>query len=628
MSDESDSLFTSLANRVKQLRKSGSRAAGGASSMRKGDIIDEQYVVERVLSDRRGSEVLLVRDRNADRLAALKLLPISLSEDERAMQRFQEETRAVSLLGHENIAFVTGFGRSRDLGQFCVTEYLNGEPLAARLASVGPLPVENVLDLAAGAGSALASAHDLGLAHCDVRPGNFVSHRIGEGREEWKLLGFGISAALLRDLEPRVALYVAPEVAVGGISGPHADQFSLAATLYHALYGTPPWPDRTWETSVSGVWSEPASGSGAPGPMREVLLQALAPAAEARFSDMDGFIAAFQRASGLSRPASASPEATYRATKEGSSLTVGVSYSQPGGIGSPSKTGVPAPSVEISYGQFQDMRLVLRLKFKSANRLRREWRRNLVAGGIFVPIEREINAGSPVIVEIEFEPTGTVASFPGRVARRETEGVKGLAVDIDPSHREALIQFVEELQLVVFEASAVVQRQPQPPVVMELTVDEEFVLSRLSDADSVGKLRRTFMNLPIPLDDIIARLAEKGWIRVLGTSKRVANTEARPTAPAEANVSLVLRRVDYLNGQGNYPAAIETLALAAERYREPVLYHQLGILRLRHQSDLPGAIAAMKKAVALAPGDATYQSTLESFERFAEYDPEGDGKHP
>lgn len=643
MADELDEILDLMQGRAKRVRESGALPSipmegdsGADRNIRPGDLIGDDCVVERVLSRRSGSEVLLVRHCTLDRPFIVKFLPASLLGDERELSRFRQATQASSLLGHENIAYVTAYGVSPWFGHYCMMEYLNGDTLATRLKSGERLPVIDVLDIAASVGSALASVHDLGVVHRDVRPGNLIAHASG-GHDHWKLLGFGLSSEQLRkDPSQDGALYVAPEVAIGTNDGPLTDQFSFAATLYHALLGAPPWPDRTWGTAGPEAWTPPTGADGlefAPNveDMKEVLSRALSAAPRDRFQDMDSFVMALQTASGTTRPATASPEDEHRAVPrlgDEASVAVDVGYSQPDGAPRGTSTGSTGPSVEVSFAQIEGMRMVLRMAFRTARRLRREWRRNLIAGGAFVPIERRLNPGSPVLLEIAFKPAGRAERFPGRVVRHQSEGVPGLVVEIEPEHRQALLQFISDLQLGGFDAQAVVQRRPHSPEVLDLTVDEEFVLARLSEADTVGELRRSFTNLPLPLDDVIARLEEKGWIRILGGGERARTTGELPAVPTEVGVEAVVRRADFLGEQGNYLAALETLRLGAERYSAPHLYHQLAIGRVRFQSDLPGAIEALKTAVSLAPDEETYRKTLESFQRFAQYDPDGLGGDP
>ena len=327
--DDLEELLAAMERRADQLQSPGKKALrqtdsfgrmpsvlskSAVSLVKEGDAIGENYIVERVLEQRAGATVLLVKHRFVERLFTMKLLPNELAANKDHVSRFKDEARATSMIGHENIVFVTDFGRSNRFGFYYVMEYLDGEPLDLILHRATRLNAQAALNIALCAGSALSAVHDLGIVHRDVRPNNLMSHR-GDGEQTWKLLDFGLSSKVVR-AQDAITLYedpryVAPEITVGDQITARADQFALAAVLYHVLFGNAPWPNRTWTSATPDQWTEPETSDELireVGPyLRRILVRAMSADPKDRFESVDEFISAFQRASGRSRRATIPP---------------------------------------------------------------------------------------------------------------------------------------------------------------------------------------------------------------------------------------------------------------------------------------------------------------------------------
>ena len=187
-------------------------------------------------------EVWQADDTVLGRRVALKMLVEELAADDRATRRFVREARATARLAHPNVARVYDFGRGGG-PPFLVMELLEGETLAARLAS-GPLPPAEAARVAAAVADALEAAHERGIVHRDVKPSNVMLTPGGEV----KVLDFGIAAAADEThsttgsgLYATVA-YVSPERVAGEPATPASDVYSLGAVLYELLCGRPPFP--------------------------------------------------------------------------------------------------------------------------------------------------------------------------------------------------------------------------------------------------------------------------------------------------------------------------------------------------------------------------------------------------
>ena len=130
-------------------------------------------------------EVYRGRDTRLGRTVAIKVLPAHLADPERR-ERFEREARAASALSHPHICALYDVGQ-QDGTNYLVMEYLEGETLAARIAK-GPLSRESLLLIRVQICQALAHAHQEGVLHRDLKPGNIMITRDGV-----KLLDFGLA---------------------------------------------------------------------------------------------------------------------------------------------------------------------------------------------------------------------------------------------------------------------------------------------------------------------------------------------------------------------------------------------------------------------------------------------------
>src|SRR4051812_15512188 len=137
--------------------------------------------------------VYKAEDINLRRNVALKFLPESLVNDAVALERFEREARAASLINHPNICSI--YEIEEDEGKpVLVMELLEGEDLKQRIAR-GPLAAEELLHIGSQICGALQAAHEQGIVHRDIKPANIYLARDGRAR----LLDFGL-AKLQTDL--------------------------------------------------------------------------------------------------------------------------------------------------------------------------------------------------------------------------------------------------------------------------------------------------------------------------------------------------------------------------------------------------------------------------------------------
>jgi serine/threonine-protein kinase len=184
---------------------------------------------------------------------AIKFLHDAMAGDPEVVRRFYDEARAVNLIGHENIVAIYDLNVLPPGRYYFVMEYLEGEPLTARLAR-GAVSLDVALDVLLQLCDALSCAHSHGVVHRDLKPDNvFLVNRRGK-RHFVKLVDFGI--AKLRDAAGSIARtaaglvvgtpeYMAPEQCDVGAIDARTDVYALGVMAYELVTGRLPFVGRT-----------------------------------------------------------------------------------------------------------------------------------------------------------------------------------------------------------------------------------------------------------------------------------------------------------------------------------------------------------------------------------------------
>jgi serine/threonine protein kinase/tetratricopeptide (TPR) repeat protein len=242
------------------------------------------YLVDRLIGAGGMGEVYLAEDATLARKVALKLLPERFSDDPERVRRFQREARAASKLNHPNIITIYEVGED-SARHFIATEYIEGQTLRDRIASTQPMSVAEVLDIAIGVASALATAHEAGILHRDIKPENIMLRPDGYV----KVLDFGLAKLVDGDNFIRhsttgavmgTLLYISPEQARGLQPDNRSDIYSLGAVLYEMLTRQPPiCTDSFVELAIAIATKDPEPPShfvrGVPPELDRIVLKAL-----------------------------------------------------------------------------------------------------------------------------------------------------------------------------------------------------------------------------------------------------------------------------------------------------------------------------------------------------------------
>jgi len=201
------------------------------------DLVAGRYRFERRLSKTTMAEVWLADDGVLERLVIVKLLAPDAD-----LRRFEREARAAATLAHPNIVQVFDYGE--DEGRpYMVLEYLPGGTLGERLPEGAALGDEETRQVATDVAAGLAHAHQHGVIHRDLKPGNVLFDE--EGRA--KVADFGIAHVVGADTLTEegmivgTAAYISPEQVAGGTATPATDVYAFGVLLHRLLTGRFPF---------------------------------------------------------------------------------------------------------------------------------------------------------------------------------------------------------------------------------------------------------------------------------------------------------------------------------------------------------------------------------------------------
>lgn len=233
----------------------------GPTDVGPGDIINKRFVIERVLGEGGMGTVFKAVDRrqleakSPNPFVALKLLSHDFRRHPEAYRTLERETRKAQILAHPNIVTVFDFDRDGRLA-YMTMELLEGAPLSSLINSHGAsMDWDTAEPIIRGVGAALSYAHEQGIVHADIKPGNIFFTNDSRA----KLLDFGIAQAF-RESAPSSQGDAAADGSIGGAltpafastemlegmpAAPKDDIYAFACIIYEMLAGRHPFDGRT-----------------------------------------------------------------------------------------------------------------------------------------------------------------------------------------------------------------------------------------------------------------------------------------------------------------------------------------------------------------------------------------------
>ena len=213
-----------------------------------------QYRLTRHLGSGGMGEVYLAEHVLLKQPFAVKMLSPDRVSDPKILQRFEREVQAMARLEHWNTVEIYDYGHGADGSFYYVMEYLPGLTLDQLVTQFGPLPPARAVHFLRQVCRALQEAHDIGLMHRDIKPGNIIVCERAGIYDVAKLLDFGLVKHVgivdtQLTMEGTVAgtpAYMSPEQASGSErADARTDIYSLGAVAYFLLTGRPPFTNRT-----------------------------------------------------------------------------------------------------------------------------------------------------------------------------------------------------------------------------------------------------------------------------------------------------------------------------------------------------------------------------------------------
>ena len=231
--------------------------------MKIGQIVKERYEILEILGEGGMAFVYKARDTQLERFVAIKTLKPNYVNQETFVDRFKREAKTAANLNHPNIVQIFDWGIEEE--PYFVMEYIEGNTLTSIIAKNRTISLSDILFIGAQVSSGLHAAHQKGLVHRDIKPGNIMITPDGKV----KVTDFGIVS--LQNEESDItktgsilgtASYISPEQAQGKPVSIESDLYSLGTVLYELITGRAPFSgDSPISTATKHLTEKPEKPS-------------------------------------------------------------------------------------------------------------------------------------------------------------------------------------------------------------------------------------------------------------------------------------------------------------------------------------------------------------------------------
>ena len=231
--------------------------------MKIGQIVKERYEILEILGEGGMAFVYKARDMQLERFVAIKTLKPNYVNQETFVDRFKREAKTAANLNHPNIVQIFDWGIEDE--PYFVMEYIEGNTLTSIIAKNRTISLSDILFIGAQVSNGLHAAHQKGLVHRDIKPGNIMITPDGKV----KVTDFGIVS--LQNEESDItktgsilgtASYISPEQAQGKPVSFESDLYSLGTVLYELITGKAPFSgDSPISTATKHLTEKPEKPS-------------------------------------------------------------------------------------------------------------------------------------------------------------------------------------------------------------------------------------------------------------------------------------------------------------------------------------------------------------------------------
>jgi len=297
------------------ISQSGPMFSGESGDSYLNAVIAERYRILHKIGEGGMGTVYLAEHIIIEKRVALKILSEDFARKADLVQRFIQEAKAASRIGHENIVDITDFGETPSGSVFIAMEFLEGSDLANVIRKQGAVPFERARYIVSQICRALAAAHAKGIIHRDIKPENvYLIEREGRG-DFVKILDFGIAKVnSLDDGAARLTRtgmifgtpeYMSPEQARGDRPDHRVDIYAVGCILYELLTGDVPFhADTFMGVLTKHMFEQPqppsvrAPDRHIPPEVEAVVLRAISKDRDQRFQTMKEFALALAACGG------------------------------------------------------------------------------------------------------------------------------------------------------------------------------------------------------------------------------------------------------------------------------------------------------------------------------------------
>jgi serine/threonine protein kinase len=262
-----------------------------------GSLLDNRYRLDDRVATGGMGDVWRGTDIVLGRTVAVKVLRTAMLEDPEFAARFYGEARMMAAFRHPGVVEVYDYASDGDYDgpeqvAYLVMAFVEGDPLSSRVKE-GPLGVAETMAIVAQAADALHAAHENGIVHRDVKPGNLIVKPTGAVI----LVDFGVARSTamtsVTGLNAIVgtALYMAPEQVAKGNLTPATDIYALGAVAYHCIAGRPPFDgDNALQVALRHLEDDPDPlPDHVPYEVRDLIARAMAKQPADRFQSAAEF---------------------------------------------------------------------------------------------------------------------------------------------------------------------------------------------------------------------------------------------------------------------------------------------------------------------------------------------------